>query len=203
MIEMVLKFIASLLGLSGRSTPLAASKVNEPTVPAQRPTPTAAYRLHVPRSLARRLRQVTRPNEDRGEPLAFLRVRFASEESRTVIVGIDVLPFPDIAYVEGPAGANFATDWAVDIANQQARSNAGLVLVHSHGGRGMPAFSGVDARTNREVMGSLAIGMHTIPYGALVLSDTHACCVLAVAGKLQPVNVIEVPDRFEEVRVTA
>jgi hypothetical protein len=192
MITALLRFVAWLFG---PATPPATSP--EPV------TQVAPYRLHVPRSLVNELRNVTAPDSHRGEPLAFLRVRFASEESRTVMVGIGVLPFPDEAYVEGHAGANFDTDFAVDVANQQIAQNAGLLLVHSHGGNGMPAFSGIDARTNRDVMGSLAIGVTTAPYGALVLSDTDAHCVLAVDGALVTVKVIAVPDQPGLVSVTA
>jgi hypothetical protein len=173
------------------------------TVAVSEPADAVSYRLHIPRSLIGELREVTRPTGRRGEPLAFLRVRFASEDSRTVLVGVGVVPFPDAAYVAGPAGANFSTEWAVDVANQQIGANVGLLLVHSHGGSGMPGFSGVDQRTNRSVMGALAFGMETAPYGALVLSDTHARCVLAVPRTLVGVKVIVVPDRFGRVQVSA
>jgi hypothetical protein len=160
------------------------------------------YRLHIPRSVALELREVTQPNH-RPEPLAFLRVRFASEDSRTVVVAVSVVPFPNEAYVEGPAGANFSTEWAVDIANAGISNNVGLMLVHSHGGVGMPIFSGVDARTNRSIMAMLAVGVETAPFGAVVLSDTDARCVLAVNGALTETRVIEVPDRFSDLRTSA
>jgi len=172
-------------------------------VPVSEPADAPAYRLHVPCSLIHQLREVTRPTVRRGEPLAFLRVRFASEDSRTVLVGVGVLPFPDEAYVPGPAGANFSTDWAVDVANEQIGVNVGLLLVHAHGGSGMPGFSGVDQRTNRTVMGALAFGIETSPYGALLLSDTHVRCLLAVGRTVMGVKVVVVPDRFGELLVTA
>jgi hypothetical protein len=167
------------------------------------PVEEAAYRIHVPRSLMHELRAITRPNHDRGEPLAFLLVRFASEDSYTILVGIEAVPFPDLAYVDGPAGANFDTEWAVKIANQQIGSNIGLLLVHSHGGAGMPGFSSVDQQTNRTVMGALAVGVKTAPYGAMVLSDTDARCVISKSRSLTNVKVVVVPDRFGEMRVTA
>ncbi len=149
------------------------------------------------------LRAITRPNAKRGEPLAFVFARFASEESQTILVGIKAIPFPDSAYVDGAAGANFETEWAVKVANEQIGSNVGLLLVHSHGGAGMPAFSGIDQQANRAVMGALAIGVKTAPYGAIVLSDTDARCVLSVPRSLTNVNVVVVPDRFGELCVTA
>ena len=176
-----------------------------PPTPVEVPEPADVpiYRLHLARCLIQQLREVTRPTVRRGEPLAFLRVRFASEDSRTVLVGVGVSPFPAEAYVAGPAGANFSTDWAVDVANEQIGANVGLLLVHAHGGRGMPGFSGVDQRTNRTVMGALTFGIETAPYGALVLSDTHAHCVLAVGRTLVSVKVVIVPGRRGELQVTA
>jgi hypothetical protein len=150
----------------------------------------------VPRSLLQQLREMTRPNARRPEPLALLRARYASEDAGNVIVGIGAIPFPDSAYVTGPAGANFDTDWLVRIANREIAVNIGLLLVHSHGGLGFPRFSGVDRRTNTHVMAPLAIGVEVAPYGALVLSDMHAAAVMTVANSLTVAEVIAVPDRL-------
>jgi hypothetical protein len=167
------------------------------------PVERAPYRLHIPRSLMNELRAMTRPSHEYGEPLAFLLVRFASEDSRTIIVGIAALPFPDQAYVAGPAGANFDTGWAVSVANENIAENTGLLLVHAHGGTGLPMFSSIDQRTNCTVMGALAVGVKTAPYGAMVLSDTDARCVLSVSRILTSATVVIVPDRFGELRITA
>ena len=190
MTDAVLRFIRSLF------------RPPRPTATPPFATEPDRYRLHIPRSVIHRLREVVRPNR-RPEPLAFLRVRFASEDSRTVVVVVGVLPFPDEAYVEGPAGANFSTEWAIDVANAGIPNNVGLMLVHSHGGIGMPMFSGVDARTNRSIMAMLAVDVATAPFGAVVLSDTDARCVFAVNGRLIEMKVIVVPDRFGELRVSA
>lgn len=190
MIAAILKLIAWLFGPTAEKLH-AVEVLNAP------------YRIHVPRSLMRELREITRSNTMRGEPLAFLIARFASEESSTILVGIGALPFPDSAYVDGPAGANFDTEWAVSIANRQIGSNVGLLLVHSHGGTGLPTFSSIDQQTNRSVMGALAVGVKTAPYGAMVLSDTDARCVLSVSRALTNVRVVIVPDRFGEMRVMA
>lgn len=191
MIEAILRFIAWLFRTS------SANVTSSPTAEPDH------YRLHLPRSLLHELREVTRTNRQRPEPLAFLRVRFASEDSRTVVVAVGVLPFPEEAYVDGPAGANFSTEWAFDIANASIPDNVGLMLAHSHGGDGMPMFSGIDARTNRSIMAALAVGVETAPFGAIVLSNTDARCVVAVSGGLSEMKVAVVPDRFGELRVSA
>ncbi|MFZ1125731.1 MAG: hypothetical protein WAN59_11395 [Candidatus Baltobacteraceae bacterium] len=153
-------------------------------------------RLHVPRSVVTTLREITRPTPRCVEPLALLRARYASEGSRNVVVGVGTIPFPETAYVPGPAGANFDTDWLVGIANREIGANVGLLLVHSHGGRGTPGFSSVDRRTNAHVMAPLAIGINTAPYGAMVLSGDGANAVVTLDGILTPAEVIPVMDRL-------
>jgi hypothetical protein len=197
MIDAIVRFIAWLFGSAPTTPPETVAAVRAPVATGPE------YRLHVPSSLLRQLRAITQPNATRIEPLAFLFVRFASEETRTTIVGIGISAFPDEAYVEGYAGANFDTDFTVDVANQQIVRNTGLLLVHSHGGKGIPTFSGIDNRTNRDVMGSLASGVTVAPYGALVLSDDNGRCVIAVGGKMIDTKVVSVPDRFDELSVTA
>lgn len=156
--------------------------------------PPSGIRINVPHSVIRALRSATTPRRGIREPLAFLRTRYASEDATDVLVGIGVIPFEQDAYVAGDAGANFDTRWAVDVANFEIRSNIGLLLVHAHGGRGQPAFSGVDRTTNVEVMLPLSIGIPSAPYGALVLSDNDAFAVVAVGHRLADARVVAVAD---------
>ncbi len=78
MIDAVLRFVAWLFGPEQPKAvrPVAAGPDH--------------YRLHLPRSVIYELHEVTRANRRRPEPLAFLRVRFASEDSRTVVVAVGV-----------------------------------------------------------------------------------------------------------------
>jgi hypothetical protein len=171
--------------------------VDQPEEPSKRP------RLRITRSLLHELHRVTMPTASNVEPLAFLRVRFASDDVTDVIVAAEVLPFPSHAYVDGFAGANFDTDWAIRCANGSAGSNAGIFLAHRHGGSGKPAFSTVDRKTNQAVMAPLSYGMPTIPYGAIVLSNTDATMVLAVSGKLIEAQMEVVADALGRFEVTA
>jgi hypothetical protein len=122
---------------------------------------------------------------------------------RDVAVVIDVQPFPDEAYVEGPDGANFDTRWITRTANHWIRSNTGLLLVHAHGGSGRPVFSSTDRRTNRAVMARLGVGILTAPYGALLLSDNDAAAVLAISSRILDGVVQVVPDGLGEMNLTA
>ncbi len=158
--------------------------------------PPTDVRLRVPQSVLYRLRDLTKP-KSRVEPLALLRVRYASEGTRSVLVAVGALSFPDSAYVPGPAGANFDTDWLVSVANREITENIGVMLVHSHGGSGLPKFSSIDDSTNRDVMASLAMGVDVAPYGAVVLSETGAYAVATISGRLETVEVVRVPDRLQ------
>lgn len=157
-------------------------------------SPPRIPRINVPRSVLQRLMRLTRPTTRRVEPLALAIVRYASEDAQDVVVVVDCIAFADEAYVDGPAGANFDTRWLMSIANSRAASNAGLLLVHSHGGVGKPAFSATDRKTNNEVMATFAVGMATIPYGALVLSSDDYFAVVTMDGRLTPARVMIVPD---------
>jgi hypothetical protein len=156
--------------------------------------PPPRIRINVPRSVMCALRSATTPRRGVEEPLAFLRARYASEDATDVLVGIGVIPFAQEAYVAGDAGANFDTRWTVHIANAEIHSNIGLLLVHSHGGRGQPAFSCIDRTTNAEVMLPFSIGISSAPYGALVLGDDDASAVVAVDHRLVAARVVEVAD---------
>lgn len=189
---MIRQFIAAILNWWKR--PPAAVKPSKPK---------PDVRVHIPRSVLHELRRATKPTRERFEPLAFLRVRYASENVKSVLVAVGVIAFPDHAYVEGDAGANFDTGWAVEIANREVISNAGLLLAHRHGGRGKPGFSSIDAQTNRTVMLQLSIGVPFAPYGAVVLSDDAATVVVAEAGRLVEAAAIVVPDALGRMDLTA
>ncbi len=188
--------LRSLIAWLFPPVPQTGAKVEER---AQSPGP----RLHVPRAVMHALRLATRPTAALPEPLVLLHVRFASEQQLDTIVAVAATPFPAHAYVEGFAGANFDTAWVVDAANAMILKNVGVFLVHAHGGTGAPRFSSVDEQTNRKVMAALAHGITTAPYGAMVLSLTSATAVLARAGALEVMRIVEVPDRLGRVEMTA
>lgn len=157
-------------------------------------SPQRIPRINIPRSIFQRLTGLTRPTRGRVEPLALAVVRYASEDAQDVVVVVDCVAFADEAYFDGPVGANFDTRWLMSMANSRAASNAGFLLVHSHGGSGKPAFSATDRKTNNEVMATFAVGMATIPYGALLLSSDDCYAVVTMDGRLSSARVVIVPD---------
>ena len=157
-------------------------------------SPPRIPRINIPRFVLQRLMRLTRPTTGRVEPLALAVVRYASEDAQDVVVVVDCIAFADEAYVDGLAGTNFDTRWLMSIANSRAASNSGLLLVHCHDGTGKPAFSAIDRKTNNEGMATLAVGMTTIPYGALVLSSDDYYAIVTMDGGLTPARVMIVPD---------
>lgn len=159
------------------------------------PEPLVGTRIHVPLTLRRQLAALTSPRPGRPEPLAVLRARYASEAQFRVVVGVGASPIPEHAYIDASdAGAAFDTRWLVAAANRELRSNVGLFVVHSHLGCGVPKFSGVDSRTNRQVIGRLSIGIDTAPYGAIVLSDDSEAAIVARAGRVHSAQVVVIAD---------
>jgi hypothetical protein len=164
--------------------------------------PPTGVRINIPRSVLHALYRATTPRKGRHEPLALLRVRYASEDVRDVLVAVGVIPFADEAYVEGDEGANFDTRWVVAVANREVLANAGLVLAHLHGGR-RPNFSSADRETNYTVIAPLSIGVPVAPYGAMVLGDAEATAVVAKGGRLVAARVIVVPDLLGGIDLSA
>ena len=194
-----MNFLDRIFALLLPSAPSASVK----DAPVEAASAREVVRLNVPRSVMHALRRATRPTIALPEPLVLLHVRFASEFQRDTVVAVAARPFSVHAYVEGFAGANFATAWVVDAANAAIARNLGLFLVHAHGGTGIPRFSSVDQETNRNIMAALASGVVTAPYGAMVLSQTAATAVVARDGRLEQMRVVEVPDGLGGFEMTA
>lgn len=64
------------------------------------------------------------------------------------------------------------------IANRSGDSNAGVMLVHTHKGLGCPEFGWTDRNTNQHVIAKLAVGVPTVPYGAILFSDDQAIAII-------------------------
>jgi hypothetical protein len=153
----------------------------EDGAPKKRLDPTV--RLHVLPRMMQELRAVLTPRHGRNEPLALLLVRYVSEDNRQVVVGVQVQPFPDEAYVDGPDGANFAVPWLMNALDRVSAVNAGALLCHMHGHQGKPAFSGTDRLTNELVMAKQRLVNANLPYGAMVISrDDFLAVVIGPSG---------------------
>jgi hypothetical protein len=79
----------------------------------------------------------------------------------------DYLPDASVGAMMGPEAIRKALEIAL-------RTGAALFHVHTHGGRGLPEFSGIDLRENPKFVPDFCKVAPQSVHGAVVLSDTAA-----------------------------
>jgi hypothetical protein len=116
-----------------------------------------------------------RPHPFAHERVGFIAAGLAAAHDELVILARAYRPIRDDEYLRDPrVGAMMSAD-AIRHARQWAMDDrAAIFHVHSHGGRGIPNFSGVDVRENAKfVPNFVSVAPHAV-HGAIVLSDTAA-----------------------------
>lgn len=117
-----------------------------------------------------------RPHAFAHERVGFLSAGLSVAHDELLILARAYRPVADDEYLRdhsvgammGPQAIRRARQWAMD-------ERAAIFHVHTHGGRGIPAFSGVDTRENAKFIPNfLSVAPHCV-HGAIVLSDTAAC----------------------------
>lgn len=120
-------------------------------------------------------------NLERPHPFAYERVGFISAGISTVgkdllilareyqpVEDNDYLPDSSVGAMMGPQAINKALQWAMD-----GNGNA-LFHVHSHGGTGLPAFSGIDLRESAKFVPDFFKVAPKFAHGVIVLSSEEA-----------------------------
>jgi hypothetical protein len=79
----------------------------------------------------------------------------------------DYLPDSSFGAMMGPEAIRKALQWAMQSGNA-------LFHVHTHGGRGVPEFSGIDLRENAKFIPDFCKVAPRCVHGAIVLSDSAA-----------------------------
>lgn len=97
-----------------------------------------------------------------------------AREYRPVADG-DYLPDESVGAMMGPEAIRKAMDWAL-------MSHVSIFHVHSHGGRGVPGFSTVDARESAKFVPDFLKVAPELIHGAIVLSDDAAVGRFWVSG---------------------
>ena len=90
----------------------------------------------------------------------------------------EYLPDPSVGAMMGPHAVRRAMQWAL-------QDTVALFHVHTHGGQGIPDFSGVDLRENAKFVPDFFKVAPQCAHGAMVLSDTAAHGQIWLA-RLQP-----------------
>jgi len=116
-----------------------------------------------------------RPHAFAHERVGFISAGLAAAHDELLILAREYRPVRDDEYLRDPSVGAMMSAEAIRRARQWAMDQRVAVFhVHSHGGRGIPAFSGVDARENAKfVPNFVSVAPHGV-HGAIVLSDTAA-----------------------------
>lgn len=116
-----------------------------------------------------------RPHAFAHERVGFISAGLSAIDDDLLILAREYRPVLDEDYLRDPSvGAMMGPD-AIRKAMQWAlQSGAALFHVHTHGGRGLPGFSGVDLRENAKFVLDFLKVAPQCAHGAIVLSDTAA-----------------------------
>jgi hypothetical protein len=100
----------------------------------------------------------------------------------------DYLPDATVGAMMGPEAIRKALQWAM-------QGRCALFHVHTHGGQGVPGFSGIDVRENARFVPDFLKVAPQLAHGAIVLSDTAARGQVWLERRCGPAVI----DRFTEV----
>jgi hypothetical protein len=116
-----------------------------------------------------------RPHAFAHERVGFITAGLAAAHDELMILARGYEPLRDDEYLPDPRVGAMMGEQAIRRARQRAMdSGAALFHVHTHGGSGVPGFSGVDNRENaRFVPNFVSVAPQSV-HGAIVLSNTAA-----------------------------
>jgi hypothetical protein len=137
-----------------------------------------------------------RPHPFAHERVGFIAAGLASAHDELLILAREYRPVRDDEYLRDPSVGAMMGDQAIRRARQWAMDGrAAIFHVHSHGGRGVPGFSGVDIRENAKFIPNFVSVAPQCVHGAIVLSDSAAFGQVWL-GRVEPHPFIT---RFSEV----
>lgn len=109
------------------------------------------------------------------ERVGFLSAGLAAAHDELLILARDYEPVRDDEYLNDPRVGAMMGEQAIRRARQRAMDNrAAIFHLHTHGGDGVPGFSGVDNRENAKFVPNFVSVAPQCVHGAIVLSDTAA-----------------------------
>jgi hypothetical protein len=116
-----------------------------------------------------------RPHAFAHERVGFIACGLAAARDELLILARQYQHVRDDEYLPDPSvGAMMSAD-AIRRARQWAMDEGAAIFhVHTHGGRGIPGFSGVDTRENAKFVPNFCSVAPQCVHGAIVLSDTAA-----------------------------
>jgi hypothetical protein len=116
-----------------------------------------------------------RPHPFAHERVGFIATGLAAAHEELLILAREYRPLRDDEYLADPSVGAMMSAQAIRRARQWAMDGGGAVFhVHTHGGHGIPAFSGIDIRENAKFVPNFLSVAPQYVHGAIVLSDTAA-----------------------------
>jgi hypothetical protein len=116
-----------------------------------------------------------RPHAFAHERVGFIAAGLAAAHDELLILAREYRPVRDDEYLPDPRVGAMMSAEAIRRARQWAMDERVAIFhVHTHGGLGIPGFSGIDIRENAKfVPNFVSIAPHSV-HGAIVLSDKAA-----------------------------
>ncbi len=124
-------------------------------------------------------RDLARPHFFAHERVGFLTAGAAAVPGGLMLVVRGYMPVADEDYEVAPkVGARIGSNAMRKAAQAAYRPASTILHVHTHGGRGLPGFSGVDLESGNEFVPGFFQSCPKMPHGLLVLSDNGATGLL-------------------------
>ncbi len=116
-----------------------------------------------------------RPHTYAHERVGFIAAGLSAARDELLILAREYRPLQDDEYLNDPSVGAMMSAGAIRRARQWAMDERNAIFhVHSHGGRGVPVFSGIDIRENAKFVPNFVSVAPYAVHGAIVLSDTAA-----------------------------
>jgi hypothetical protein len=113
-----------------------------------------------------------RPHSFAHERVGFISAGLAGAHDNLLILAQEYRPVRDDEYLRDPRVGAMISDQAIRRARQWAMDERVAIFhVHTHGGRGVPGFSGVDKSENAKFIPNFVSVAPQCVHGAIVLSD--------------------------------
>lgn len=148
--------------------------------------------LKLPRSLLLQVHSDLR----RPHPFALERVGFLTagaspiRHGKLLLIARDYSPVDDNDYENDPScGAQIGGPAFRKALERAYRSRSALLHIHSHGGSGIPTFSGIDLRSGRQFVPGFFEAIPSMPHGMIVLSDNRAAGLIWFNRRTSPVPI--------------
>jgi hypothetical protein len=124
------------------------------------------------------------------ERVGFITAACAGTASGILLLARSYTPVADADYERASGvGAQIGSDAMRKALQSAYRPQHALLHIHTHGGSGIPAFSGTDCRSADEFVPSFFNALPRMPHGIIVLSDDAAAGSLWLAPDRSPIPV--------------